>query len=82
MTMMWPAIVFGVVAIVGGAVVIKARKSLTTAIAEGQRVFLGRFGEVVARQTRPSGVVIAGIGFILVGIGGILMGLLVPPDAW
>lgn len=82
MDIMWPAVIIGMVAIVIGIVAIKARKNLTSAIAEGQRASFGRFGETVARQARPSGVVVAGVFFIIIGIAGIVMGLLIPPVAW
>ncbi|GEO97038.1 hypothetical protein KTU01_31610 [Kocuria turfanensis] len=82
MEMFWPPVIIGPVAIIIGVLIVTFRKSLASGTAEAQRAMFGRFGELVANQSRPSGALIAGIGFILIGIAAIRMGLLIPPGQW
>ena len=82
MEIFWPPIIIGPVAIIIGILIVRYRKSLASGTAEAQRAMFGRFGEFVASQSRPSGALIAGIGFIVIGIAAILMGLFIPPGQW
>ena len=69
-------------AIIIGILIVRYRKSLASGTAEAQRAMFGRFGEFVASQSRPSGALIAGIGFIVIGVAALLMGLFIPPGEW
>ena len=82
MDIFWPPVLIGPVAIIIGVVAIKYRKGMASGIAEGQRTMFGKAGELIARQSKPSGVVVAGAGGILIGVVMILMGLFIPPEQW
>jgi hypothetical protein len=78
----WGSILVGVLALIMGIIVILARKNLASGIAEGQRTTFGRAGEKIARQSKPVGVLIAGIGGVLIGITAIVLGIVLPPEAF
>ena len=82
MEIFWPPVIIGPVAIIIGILIVRYRKSLASGTAEAQRAMFGRFGEFVASQSRPSGALIAGIGFIVIGVAALLMGLFIPPGEW
>lgn len=78
----WGSVFIGVLALTMGITTIVARKRLASGIAEGQRTMFGRAGEKIARQSKPAGVLIAGIGAVLIGVTAIVLGVVMPPEAF
>lgn len=82
MEIFWPPVIIGPVAIIIGILIVRFHKPLASGTAEAQRAAFGRFGEFMASKSRPSGVIVPGIGFIVIGVVAILMGLFIPPEEW
>lgn len=78
----WGSIFVGVLALTMGIIAIVARKRLASGIAEGQRTMFGRAGEKIARQSKPAGLLVAGIGGVLIGVTAIILGIVLPPEAF
>ncbi|GAB2627785.1 hypothetical protein GCM10009696_36370 [Kocuria himachalensis] len=78
----WGSVFIGVLALIMGTIAIMNRDRLASGIAEGQRTMFGRAGEKIARQSKPSGALIAGIGGVLIGVTAIVLGVAMPPEAF
>ena len=39
-------------------------------------------GEKIARQSKPAGLLVAGIGGVLIGVTAIILGIVLPPEAF